>query len=511
MCPNGKFLNGKCTYLTKPSWPANFQDSTSCTSCSPCTVDKFRSGCDGTTEGTCEKCTEASECTRGTYLENRCTGTSSSNTAKCATCRDCPSGYYLDGCSGEFAGTCRKLTECIEGVTYQTTAPTKTTDRACSLCNTCNERGVFKNYTCQAYTGGDSTCKPLTACDNTDGAATEYEAGKPSDTSDRVCEKLTPCNYALEYRNEATPTEISNYLCYELTVCNPQFEYEVQAPTETTDRKCKTKTVFNADNDFIVSDGNGKSDRVVEPLTAPCEYPLFEEVERQMYLNRKCECCKLTTWDTSNVTGHPDCSNATLYGGNWEERLLNRLRNDSFFDNTTGEVVIRGKSEKVIQAYEERCIPKTTTINDLGFCSRGGDALNLAPAAFCGIFGTIVGLICTALIACIWIRNRRNAKKKRQLRKDLDDHKEMLDIPMAVNPMLSTKHGDKRSRSDEVNALKAQLEEQKDLMAKKNALLQKKNREIEMHDQSSQRQQRRKASSKPDRPKKEFGQGGGHE
>lgn len=131
----------------------------------------------------------------------------------------CTTGYY--GVSGI---NCAEHTACRDGISYETRAPTASTNRLCTaVSNACHERSP-----------------PL------------YQAGAAGLTSDRICRALTEC-LTSQYETEAAGP-YSNRVCATLTACTGTATEETapQFCTGSTtdycaDRVCSSDCTSNAD------------------------------------------------------------------------------------------------------------------------------------------------------------------------------------------------------------------------------------------------------------------------
>lgn len=194
---------------------------------------------------------------------NECDGTGAANESKCVDCKKCSDDEYLDGCSGVNAGSCKPLTECIEGVTRRTTMETATSDRKCTTCKTCSVE-QFRNYTCKPDEGRDSECVDAKQC-----LETEYVFIELSETKDRECAELRKCDLNKTYR-VAEATAYSSEQCEDLSVCATN-EYETRAKTDTSNRACAPVTECNWDDEYELTPATSTSDRDCKPrsLTPP--------------------------------------------------------------------------------------------------------------------------------------------------------------------------------------------------------------------------------------------------
>ncbi len=230
----------------------------------------------------------------------------------------CAAGYYADTSGVE--DSCVILTPCVEGSTYQTTAPTKDTNRVCTdvsdACDTATEfqaspPTLLNNRVCTTVTpcgaeeyistahdpvgtngiGTDRTCTARTVCvgdeyqtnapnaqgnlganENRECAAratcgnTQYQSngntqGVLGDLENRVCTALTSCVQDSTYESTA-PTATSDRVCTALTVCNSN-EYQAQPPPTTErNRVCALLSSCDSSTEYISTQHTTTSDRV---------------------------------------------------------------------------------------------------------------------------------------------------------------------------------------------------------------------------------------------------------
>jgi len=203
----------------------------------------------------------------------------------------CSEGYYADTSGTQ--DVCTPLTDCVEGSTYQTTPPSKDSDRVCSAvspaCNTdthyqASPPTLEADRVCTIVTpcgedeyistphdpvgtngiGSDRTCTARTVC-----VGDEYQsnANPLGDNEDRVCTARTECGNN-QYQSNANPLgDLENRVCETLTLCVQDSSYESTPPTATSDRVCTTLTQCNAD-EYQESPPTLLDDRVCKTLTS---------------------------------------------------------------------------------------------------------------------------------------------------------------------------------------------------------------------------------------------------
>ena len=153
-CNTGEHFNEDCGGIVGPS-------------CTPCITEC--GGCSGKSEGNCAA--PLCEWSDGVCLPNRlsgqypdasslCSGKTFVDTTVCLECDSVtvPNDKYMVNCQQSGAKRFKKLTSCIDGSTYETVAPTRTSDRECGLCTPC-ERGFYQAVDCSP--SNDNTCVPV--------------------------------------------------------------------------------------------------------------------------------------------------------------------------------------------------------------------------------------------------------------------------------------------------------------------------------------------------------------
>ena len=169
------------------------------------------------------------------------------------TCSPCPSGQYQSQ-SGQVS--CTPWQSCALSVTYQTIAPTSTSDRVCTGVSAACDPSTSYQTSGPTLTS-DRACLPLTSC-----SRRQFISVQATATSDRVCTNCavcpagstavtTSCTLAMDTQCtactacssdqfETSPClPLSDRKCSSLTVC-PVGYSETTAPTLTSDRICSS-------------------------------------------------------------------------------------------------------------------------------------------------------------------------------------------------------------------------------------------------------------------------------
>ena len=171
---NGDIVKGlRATCSTRVCAEKNYYKDYTCTACPTCTAGKYRSGCTGSSAGSCVTCPAGTFSLDGAW--EGCTGClasenkyqDSADQSSCKTCATCGAGSYIStACTNTANGAC---SACAAG-SYQPNGGVRVT--ACTPC----EAGKFQPNT------GASACRDWTVC-----PAGNYTSQTPSTTQDRFC------------------------------------------------------------------------------------------------------------------------------------------------------------------------------------------------------------------------------------------------------------------------------------------------------------------------------------
>ena len=161
------------TYMTDSTCNAN-RDIVCSTCPSDCPTDQYRSGCGGSSVGSCTVC---AGCSAGQYRSG-CSGTSAGS---CTACASCSSGQYRSGCGGTSAGTCTQCSAgnyCPAGALSQTQCSSgtycpagSTAANACAAGNYCptpsSQIACSVGKYCPSGSTVDNACAAGNYCPNT--------------------------------------------------------------------------------------------------------------------------------------------------------------------------------------------------------------------------------------------------------------------------------------------------------------------------------------------------------
>lgn len=177
---------------------------------------------------------------------------------------------------------CKDITApCSTSTEYEDVSPTPTTDRVCRACDVCEEGlrveqpcTARRNTVCQACScqphfrittacSGDTSavCSPCTRCD-----VGLYRSGGCAGAQDSSCSRCSGCLDGAEYA-AATCNNTHDVICKKLVTCTAD-EFEARAPTRTSQRLCTAVRPQCSETEFVARPPNKTVDRVCQPLTA---------------------------------------------------------------------------------------------------------------------------------------------------------------------------------------------------------------------------------------------------
>eukprot|EP00042_Codosiga_hollandica_P059042 m.900085 g.900085 ORF g.900085 m.900085 type:complete len:1448 (+) comp60039_c0_seq4:97-4440(+) len=173
------------------------------------------------------------------------------------SCLPCPDGQFT---SAPGQGNCMSWSQCSVGFTYQTQAPTQSSDRICiPVSPPCDTMGNFFESTPATLTS-DRACSPLTTC-----LAAHFQTVPPTAVSDRQCAACQTCGIDLTAA-PGTCSGIYDSRCVSCTVCSA-YEYETSPCLPFLDRECTLATVCPL-KDAELTPPSGTSDRVCSSMPA---------------------------------------------------------------------------------------------------------------------------------------------------------------------------------------------------------------------------------------------------
>jgi hypothetical protein len=191
-------------------------------------------------------CKAATTCTIHEYQSIPMSGTSD---RVCSDLGTCESGYYTYKLPTWTSDrVCKKATDCSKLPDfYELYPPTDTSNAKCARMTSCYAYNgpivAARQYESLPGTAtSDRQCLPLTVCDY----ATAYESTFPTKTTDRVCSLVDNCADFEPPQYESRPaSSTSNKICLDYTTCIEGQEYETRPITATSDRQCTRLTSCN--------------------------------------------------------------------------------------------------------------------------------------------------------------------------------------------------------------------------------------------------------------------------
>lgn len=255
-CTSDQYESISCTTTTNRE----------CTNCMSCGIGQYRSGCGGTSPGSCENCPS------GQYNDG------SSNSGCIACTPACGSGYYETGaCTSTTNRVCSACTSPCGSGFWESTACTATTNRVCTACLLCPPGSTMTGCSgssagvCKAdpgYSGGDIGGFDATNYNSlncaTPGTCGSYQACSPgtykTNSGNFPCE---PCPTCLENQYLSACHPISGGVCQscpggyssppgslQSSDCTLCLESTIENPT-SCDNLCQAPAGY-----VISSDGN---------------------------------------------------------------------------------------------------------------------------------------------------------------------------------------------------------------------------------------------------------------
>eukprot|EP00931_Biecheleriopsis_adriatica_P067255 TRINITY_DN4141_c0_g1_i4.p1 TRINITY_DN4141_c0_g1~~TRINITY_DN4141_c0_g1_i4.p1 ORF type:complete len:2869 (-),score=414.31 TRINITY_DN4141_c0_g1_i4:40-8646(-) len=179
---------------------------------------------------------------------------------------DCDDGFFCSDSlfSWTLQKSCKAVSSCVFGSTYQSRAPTKGSDRECSDVSDCI---LYQTY----------------------------ETLAPTLTSDRECSDVSECILGKTYQRSA-PTLTSDRECSDVSECILGKTYQRSAPTLTSDRECADVSecivgkTYQYWKPYTSSDGTIQ-DRICKPVSQ-CSEGELETVPPSLERDRSCAVCQ---------------------------------------------------------------------------------------------------------------------------------------------------------------------------------------------------------------------------
>ena len=248
LCPPG-------TYVSVEGTPLKDRE------CSPC-VGGFSTG------NNVAKCTPWTNCAPGTMASAEATALAD------RVCTFCALGHTFKAGIGQ-GSSCQSVTTCVVGETFESVAPTTSSDRSCSPCDNCDGIGNHASNPCTLTR--NTVCSACGQCDTGSYASTACSSAAPPS-----CVPCTLCDYRAEYEVQACQPD-TNRVCAKLTLCTND-EIEVTPASEMSDRVCQPLRTclaaeYEAKAPVALGQGRGSSQRVCQPITQ-CNLPATYDAVR---------------------------------------------------------------------------------------------------------------------------------------------------------------------------------------------------------------------------------------
>lgn len=291
LLPAVEAADGTCTTTTSVCASCNYAAGYyltcgTCAECSTtCSPNTYNTGpCTDFADLQCTLCTQCVN--QVTYQTTACqAGGDITQNRVCSPCSTCGAGTYRTALCNTGANTqCAACTTCTAGVEYETTACQANgdpgTNRVCTACTVCTA-DQYESVPCSGTT--NRVCLPCGNCPNGEYLASPCDGG-PAD-----CQKCSTC---LEGQYESTRCGVTtDTVCSNCAICDPDTEYESQACTAVTDRVCKKcSTGPCPPGQYQSSNCTATSDRVCSPCTI-CGGNQYQTQACTETSNTECETC----------------------------------------------------------------------------------------------------------------------------------------------------------------------------------------------------------------------------
>lgn len=271
---------------------------------------------------------------------------------------------------------------CTPPTTYESAAPTATSDRVCSAVSGNCPGGQYQSA--PASMTADRRCTALSPrCDR----ATQWQAAAPTTTSDRSCRMLTECQAAQGEFEARAPTATSDRTCYTMAPECAAGEFEVSPPSARSGgaRICEALKVCRAHNGTILEyelvAPTRSSDRVCARVSAPCRPPRqYESLPATSSSDRVCaqtRVCTSAQWELVAPTSNQDrqCADLTTCAAGLEYQ--------SRAPSARSDRVCTAVSAPCSVGWFQLRAPSSTADRECTLCPAGTADLDLTPLTPC--------------------------------------------------------------------------------------------------------------------------------
>ena len=214
----------------------------------------------------------------------------------------CIQGYYAD--RSVTPNVCELETGCSLGITFETSPPTKDSDRVCD--GTVTACDSLTEYQTAAPTlSANRVCAVVQPCEEDKYITTPHGLTTP-----RVCTARTVCGVS-QYQTNANPLDDDEQrLCADLLECG-SLEYQSVPPSETSNRECLTTDVCGAAGvstdeveNYQTTEPTATSNRVCTPVTTCDSVTEYQTLAPNSERDRECATLDVCVGDEYISTVH---------------------------------------------------------------------------------------------------------------------------------------------------------------------------------------------------------------
>eukprot|EP00049_Salpingoeca_infusionum_P008285 m.134987 g.134987 ORF g.134987 m.134987 type:complete len:3074 (+) comp13971_c1_seq1:42-9263(+) len=304
----GNFMCSNQTVCMAGTFVTKDPTTTSDRKCQLCATETF------STQENADSCTQASTCTVGETFESSAPTTSTDRLCQPVTM--CSATEFQATPPGvKFDRVCQNQTQCTEGETFIDTYPIfdatlgmNVSDFVCKPCST--ECPVGLNQIAGCSLQNDIQCGSCTPCD------TGYYMSAPCNGSLSICSQCSTTCPDGQWMSRAC-SQTKDIECKDHTPCKDN-QFETSPPTDLVDRQCQDWKVCGK-FEVTVQEPTASTDRVCGTCSvgttyqsfdecldvSDCEPGFYEETAPTLTSDRKCQLCSNNTFKPS--TGQQPC------------------------------------------------------------------------------------------------------------------------------------------------------------------------------------------------------------
>jgi hypothetical protein len=214
----------------------------------------------------------------------------------------CIQGYYAD--TSVTPNVCELETGCSLGITFETSPPTKDSDRVCDgTVTACDSQTEYQ--TAAPTLSANRVCAVVQPCEEDKYITTPHGLTTP-----RVCTARTVCGVS-QYQTNANPLDDDEQrLCADLLECG-SLEYQSVPPSETSNRECLTTDVCGAAGvstagveNYQTTEPTATSNRVCTPVTTCDSVTEYQTLAPNSERDRECATLDVCVGDEYISTVH---------------------------------------------------------------------------------------------------------------------------------------------------------------------------------------------------------------